>query len=140
MRNKLLEFDREGVRRTTVIDDESDYFKSDSVWLSDAERKKLRQLEEEVAAKKHASRLSTRVTLDFSGRQVIEEQPMMSAEFEDEILREIAESTVINAGIEHNMRRSRNGADVAGDDVHPLLDFPAPIVSEDFIDFCFFLH
>lgn len=112
-----------------MIDDESDYFKSDSVWLSDAERKKLRQLEEEVAAKKHASRLSTRVTLDFTGRQVIEEQPMMSAEFEDEILREIAESTVINAGIEHNMRKSRIGGGGGGEDVHPMLDFPAPIVS-----------
>lgn len=130
MRNKLLEFDREGVRRTTVIDDESDYFRADSVWLSDAERKKLQQLEEQVAAQKHASRLATRVTLDFTGRQVIEEQPMMSAEFEDEILRDIAESTVISAGIEHSMRRSAaTRADRAGDDVHPLLDFPAPIVS-----------
>lgn len=54
-------------RRTKVIDDESDYFTVNSVWLSKAEREKLQQCAEELQAKRHASRLDRRVTLDFAG-------------------------------------------------------------------------
>lgn len=130
LRNRLLEFDRTAERRTTVIDDESDYFRTNSVWLSDAEREKLRRLEAEVDARKHASRLSTRVTLDFSGRRMeVVEEPQLSAEWEDEVLREIAESTAIQAGIAHNMQRAAGEANAVAGDVHPLLEFPAPIVS-----------
>lgn len=129
LRNRLLEFDRTAERRTTVIDDESDYFRTNSVWLSDAEREKLRRLEAEVDARKHASRLATRVTLDFSGRRMeVVEEPQLSSEWEDEVLREIAESTAIQAGIAHNMQRA-TAAGGGAEDVHPLLEFPAPIVS-----------
>ncbi|PSN34001.1 Activating signal cointegrator 1 [Blattella germanica] len=46
-RNRLLEYDRTSEKRTRVIDDESDYFTSNSVWLSKAERDKLKQKEED---------------------------------------------------------------------------------------------
>lgn len=131
MRNKLLEFDRSSEKRTTVIDDESDYFKSNSVWLSDAERKKLKKLEDELAARKHASRLTRKVTIDFGGRQVIEE-PQLTIDFEDEILREIADSCTVNARIANNMRQNRP-TNTADSDSHPMLDFPVPIV-------CFLLY
>lgn len=125
MRNKLLEYDQTSEKRTTVIDDECDYFKSNSVWLSDSERKKLKELEEKMEAKKHASRLSRKVTIDFSGREVIEE-PQLTADFQDEILREIAESCSINASI--NKKIVRHNDIVNMDEVHPLLEYPAPIV------------
>lgn len=73
-KDKLLEFDRNSVRRTQVLDDESDYFASDSnQWLSPGEREKLRRKEEELREIRHASRKDRKITLDFAGRQVIEE-------------------------------------------------------------------
>lgn len=50
-----------------MIDDESDYFTVNSVWLSKAEREKLQQHEQELQARLHASRLDRRFTLDFAG-------------------------------------------------------------------------
>lgn len=128
MRNKLLEYDQSSEKRTTVIDDECDYFKSNSVWLSDGERKKLKELEDKMEAKRHASRMSRKVTIDFSGREVIDE-PKLSSDFQDEILREIAESCSINASINQNIVRSRDGVNT--DEVHPLLEYPAPIVGPE---------
>lgn len=62
------------VRRTQVLDDESDYFASDSnQWLSPGEREKLRKKEEELRDLRHASRKDRKITLDFAGRQVIDE-------------------------------------------------------------------
>lgn len=50
-----------------MIDDESDYFTVNSVWLSKAEREKLQQRAEELQTRRHASRLDRRVMLDFAG-------------------------------------------------------------------------
>nr|XP_006629131.2 PREDICTED: activating signal cointegrator 1 [Lepisosteus oculatus] len=73
-KEKLLEYDRNSVRRTQVIDDESDYFATDSnQWLPQAEREALRRREEELRELRHASRLGRKVTLDFAGRRVLEE-------------------------------------------------------------------
>ncbi|KAM0726427.1 Activating signal cointegrator 1 [Formica fusca] len=67
-RDKLLEYDRNSARRTKVIDDESDYYQSNSVWLCAEDRKKLQKQESEALARKHASRLDKRVAIDFMGR------------------------------------------------------------------------
>ncbi|XP_072320998.1 activating signal cointegrator 1 [Eucyclogobius newberryi] len=73
-KDKLLEFDRNSVRRTQVLDDESDYFAADSnQWLSPGEREKMRKREEELREIRHASRKDRKITLDFAGRQVVEE-------------------------------------------------------------------
>ncbi|KAK7867037.1 hypothetical protein R5R35_005679 [Gryllus longicercus] len=80
-RNKLLEYDQTSEKRTKVIDDESDYYSLNSVWLSQKERETLKKVEEQQHAKRHASRLSKTVTLDFAGRQVLEEYD--SAEITD---------------------------------------------------------
>ncbi|XP_059610397.1 activating signal cointegrator 1 [Phlebotomus argentipes] len=72
-RNRLLGYDRQSEKRTTVIDDESDYFKANSVWLSDKEREKLKQLEDGLREKKHANRLSHKYKFDFSGRQILDD-------------------------------------------------------------------
>lgn len=73
-KEKLLEYDRNSVRRTQVLDDESDYFATESnQWLSPNEREKLRKKEEELREIRHASRKDRKITLDFAGRQVIDE-------------------------------------------------------------------
>lgn len=43
-RDRLLEYDRNSEKRTTVIDDELDYFEENSVWHSDEQRTKFVQL------------------------------------------------------------------------------------------------
>ncbi|XP_067351907.1 activating signal cointegrator 1 isoform X2 [Channa argus] len=74
-KDKLLEYDRNSVRRTQVLDDESDYFATESnQWLSPSEREKLRKKEEELRELRHVSRKDRKITLDFAGRQVIDEE------------------------------------------------------------------
>ncbi|XP_018401936.1 PREDICTED: activating signal cointegrator 1 [Cyphomyrmex costatus] len=82
-RNKLLEFDRNSAHRTKVIDDESDYYQSNSIWLSHDERKKLQKQEEEELARKHASRLDKKVAIDFMGRVIVDEDQSINLQLED---------------------------------------------------------
>uniref|UniRef100_A0A4W5L8W7 Activating signal cointegrator 1 third domain-containing protein n=1 Tax=Hucho hucho TaxID=62062 RepID=A0A4W5L8W7_9TELE len=64
----------DSTRRTQVLDDESDYFATDSnQWLSPSEREHLRKKEEELRELRHASRKDRKITLDFAGRQVLDE-------------------------------------------------------------------
>uniref|UniRef100_A0A8C5UB22 Activating signal cointegrator 1 n=1 Tax=Malurus cyaneus samueli TaxID=2593467 RepID=A0A8C5UB22_9PASS len=78
-KDKLLEFDRTSVRRTQVIDDESDYFATDSnQWLSKQEREALQKREQELRELRHASRLAKKITIDFAGRQILEEDSSMA--------------------------------------------------------------
>uniref|UniRef100_A0A2K6EU96 Thyroid hormone receptor interactor 4 n=1 Tax=Propithecus coquereli TaxID=379532 RepID=A0A2K6EU96_PROCO len=96
-KDKLLEFDRTSIRRTQVIDDESDYFASDSnQWLSRLERETLQKREEELRELRHASRLSKKVTIDFAGRKILEEENPL-AEYHsrlDETIQAIANGTL----------------------------------------------
>ncbi|NXL90961.1 TRIP4 protein, partial [Alectura lathami] len=78
-KDKLLEFDRTSVRRTQVIDDEADYFATDSnQWLSKQEREALQKREQELRELRHASRLARKITIDFAGRQILEEDSGMA--------------------------------------------------------------
>ncbi|XP_069682048.1 activating signal cointegrator 1 [Periplaneta americana] len=119
-RNRLLEYDRTRQRRTKVIDDESDYFRSNSVWLSKAEREKLQQKEEELRAKRHSSRLDRKITLDFAGRQVLEDdESEIFYDAEDSVLKEISESIREDRG---QIRNSSN--------VHPGIMHPQPVFQD----------
>jgi len=72
-KNKLLEFDKSSAKRTRVIDDECDYFSTNSTkWMSSKERQVLQKKEQELLEKRHESRRNKKVTLDFAGRKVIE--------------------------------------------------------------------
>uniref|UniRef100_A0A3P8Z4E9 Activating signal cointegrator 1 n=1 Tax=Esox lucius TaxID=8010 RepID=A0A3P8Z4E9_ESOLU len=74
-KDKLLEYDKNSTRRTQVLDDESDYFATDSnQWLSQSEREHLRKKEEELRELRHASRKDRKITLDFAGRRVLDEE------------------------------------------------------------------
>ncbi|PKU33142.1 hypothetical protein llap_16554 [Limosa lapponica baueri] len=62
-----------------VIDDESDYFATDSnQWLSKQEREALQKREQELRELRHASRLAKKITIDFAGRQILEEDNSMA--------------------------------------------------------------
>ncbi|KAJ8280909.1 hypothetical protein GJAV_G00060850 [Gymnothorax javanicus] len=73
-KDKLLEFDKNSVRRTQVLDDESDYYSTDcNQWLSSEEREALRRRAEELEQLRHKSRKDRKITLDFAGRKVLED-------------------------------------------------------------------
>lgn len=126
MRNRLLDYDRMSEKRTTVIDDESDYFRANSVWLSDEERARLKIIEDKLKEKKHGSRRDQKITIDFTGRNIIEESSM-STEFENEILKEINDTFAhSNQGL-YSVDQSNLDYDNS-DDCDPNLSAPAPIV------------
>ena len=56
-----------------MIDDECDYYATDANrWLSQGDREKLRQREEELRKARHGSRRDRKITFDFAGRQIID--------------------------------------------------------------------
>ncbi|XP_071952052.1 activating signal cointegrator 1-like [Antedon mediterranea] len=72
-KNRLIEYDRTSVKRTQVIDDESDYFATDTnQWLTDKERQLLTKRESELREQRHGSRLNKKITFDFAGRKVVD--------------------------------------------------------------------
>ncbi|ESO09785.1 hypothetical protein HELRODRAFT_183880 [Helobdella robusta] len=73
-KNKLLEFDKTSVKRTRVIDDDCDYFSTDSnKWLRKEERELLRKKEAELREQRFGSRLGPRkYNIDFAGREIKE--------------------------------------------------------------------
>lgn len=83
-RNRLLEYDRTSEKRTRVIDDESDYFSIESVWLSPQERERLKQREEELRARRHRSRKDKPLTLDIIGCRLVESCDLQSDDIMDE--------------------------------------------------------
>ncbi|XP_074862770.1 activating signal cointegrator 1 [Carettochelys insculpta] len=125
-KDKLLEFDRTSVRRTQVIDDESDYFATDSnQWLSQQERKALQKREEELRELRHASRLARKITIDFAGRQILEERDSL-AEYHSKL-----DETVdaINCGTLSKPSKRPEGKfeESSGLLVNPHLLQPAPL-------------
>lgn len=72
-KNKLLEFDRSSARRTKVIDDETDYYSSETnSWLSNKEKETLRQKEEAIRVAREERERQRLVTIDLAGRRVVE--------------------------------------------------------------------
>nr|XP_031829639.1 activating signal cointegrator 1 [Nomia melanderi] len=118
-RDKLLEYDRVGTQGTKVIDDECDYFQTSNIWLSAQKREQLQKLEEEINARKHMSRLNRKVnvTIDFTGREVIEEKPTEDYdEFDDEQLVDISEAVSMH--------------EFEGSNICPDIEFNRPIYME----------
>ncbi|CAG7837828.1 unnamed protein product [Allacma fusca] len=74
-KEKLLEYDRTSAQRTKVIDDQADYFATESPWLSPEEKEAQRKKEEAYKEMKDRLRRKTKITIDFAGRRIIEESP-----------------------------------------------------------------
>ncbi|XP_050332480.1 activating signal cointegrator 1 [Bactrocera neohumeralis] len=112
-RDRLLEYDRNSEKRTTVIDDELDYFEENSVWLSESERAKFEQLKQEMHEKKHESRAKRKIKIDFAGREV-EDDPPITADFENRVLKEIAQAKAA-AGDKNNWSNRKNTQKITPD-------------------------
>ncbi|KAF6256730.1 hypothetical protein COO60DRAFT_84811 [Scenedesmus sp. NREL 46B-D3] len=71
-KDRLVDYDRHSQKRTTVIDDQSDYFEIDTnAWLSEEERAELKRRAEAEEAAAAARRNRVTVTLDLLGRKVL---------------------------------------------------------------------
>ncbi|XP_052829197.1 activating signal cointegrator 1 isoform X2 [Octopus bimaculoides] len=73
-KNRLLDYDNTSVKRTQVIDDDADYFSSDSQWLSKSEREVLKRREDELRNIRFQSRRDRKITFDFAGRRIVDEE------------------------------------------------------------------
>ncbi|KAK7265789.1 hypothetical protein RJT34_33412 [Clitoria ternatea] len=69
---RLVEYDRNSAARTTVIDDQSDYYEIDgNSWLSKEEKELLKKKQEEMEEAERAKRNRVVVTFDLVGRKVL---------------------------------------------------------------------
>ncbi|XP_023282500.1 activating signal cointegrator 1 [Seriola lalandi dorsalis] len=125
-KDKLLEYDRNSVKRTQVLDDESDYFATESnQWLSPGEREKLKKKEEELRELRHASRKDRKITLDFAGRQVVEEGSNLNEYYNklDETLKAMNNDTMSKSPV---YSEKQSGKQSLGDLVNPNIVQSAP--------------
>ncbi|XP_023519595.1 uncharacterized protein LOC111782962 [Cucurbita pepo subsp. pepo] len=69
---RLVEYDRNSAARTSVIDDQSDYYQIEgNNWLSNEEKELLRKKQEEIEEAERAKRNKVVVTFDLVGRKVL---------------------------------------------------------------------
>lgn len=131
-KDKLLEYDKNSVKRTQVLDDDLDYFSTDSnQWLSNSDRQKLQKREEELRGKRHASRLDRKVTLDFAGRKVIDEPSHVDMyDANDEIVREVQDGV---KSVSNSFRNIDLNGDYPGL-VNPTINQEQPTFVEADID------
>ena len=81
LRDKLLEFDKNSISRTSVIDDESDYYQSTNNWMTKEEREKWKKLEASIQHSKHKSRLEHKLSVDMYGNVIEENDDPMELYF-----------------------------------------------------------
>lgn len=114
-----------------MIDDEADYFSTDSnQWLSKEDRELLRKREEELRSQRHMSRKDRKVTLDFAGRRVLEEDSGVDMyNVNDEVVQQV------NFGARPKDKRNLNGSAISqntGPDdylVNPAIEVQPPKVT-----------
>ncbi|TRY66963.1 hypothetical protein TCAL_05511 [Tigriopus californicus] len=140
-KNQLLEYDKNSEKRTKVIDDESDYFSVDSdKWLSHEQRDKLRKREQELRDKRHGSRLNRKITFDFAGRRVVEEDSGLANydPSQDKIVQDIMK---LGPSQSHFVQQIQHKTLTDGDGVvnpnikipRPMRENPRKIVRETFL-------
>merc|ERR1719270_737355 len=109
-KNRLLDYQANSAKRTQIIDDESDYFNVDNnKWLTPEQREAMRKKKEELQEEKHKSRLDTKITFDFAGRKVVEEDHRVEYDInndafsvEAEIKRRSEAGDIVNPNIPRN--------------------------------------
>ncbi|XP_061346631.1 uncharacterized protein LOC133292251 isoform X2 [Gastrolobium bilobum] len=86
---RLVEYDRNSAARTTVIDDQSDYYEIDgNSWLSKEEKELLKKKQEEMEEAERAKRNKVVVTFDLVGRKVLlNEDEVSELQSDNRILR-----------------------------------------------------
>ncbi|KAK7388947.1 hypothetical protein VNO78_23776 [Psophocarpus tetragonolobus] len=86
---RLVDYDRNSAARTTVIDDQSDYYEIDgNTWLSKEEKELLKKKQQEIEEAERAKRNRVVVTFDLVGRKVlVNENEVSELQSENRILR-----------------------------------------------------
>jgi hypothetical protein len=70
-KDALLEYERKSVARSLIYDDQGDYFNSDSQWMSQDEKTRLRSKEKDLREQKMKQKRGVKITLDIFGRRMI---------------------------------------------------------------------
>ncbi|PIN25796.1 Activating signal cointegrator 1 [Handroanthus impetiginosus] len=84
---RLVEYDRNSAARTTVIDDQSDYYEIEgNSWLSKEEKELLTKKREELEEAELAKRSKVVMTFDLLGRKVLLNEDEASEEMQNRIL------------------------------------------------------
>ncbi|XP_059290631.1 uncharacterized protein LOC132044155 [Lycium ferocissimum] len=84
---RLVEYDRNSAARTTVIDDQSDYYEIEgNSWLSKEEKGLLRKKKEEIEEAERAKRNRVTMTFDLVGRKVLVNKDEATEELQKGIL------------------------------------------------------
>ena len=125
-KNRLLDYQANSAKRTQIIDDESDYFNVDNnKWLTPEQREAMKKKKEELHEEKHKSRLDRKITFDFAGRRVVEEEHKFEYDFnQDTELLKMFKNDAFSVEAEIK-RRSE-----AGDIVNPNISRNRPVYDE----------
>ena len=117
-KDRLLDYQANSAKRTQIIDDESDYFNVDNNrWLTPQQREALRKKKEELQQEKHKSRLDRKMTFDFAGRKVVEEQQTAEYDFQqDTKLLDLFKNDAFSVEAEIK-RRSETGSDLVNPNI-----------------------
>ncbi|KAK4804456.1 hypothetical protein SAY86_004273 [Trapa natans] len=76
---RLVEYDRNSAARTTVIDDQSDYYEIEgNNWLTKEEKELLRKKQEEIEEAEQAKRSKVIISFDLVGRKVLVNEDELS--------------------------------------------------------------
>merc|ERR1719270_675148 len=125
-KNRLLDYQANSAKRTQIIDDESDYFNVDNnKWLTSEQREAMRKKKEELQEEKHKSRLDRKITFDFAGRKVVEEEGQAQYDISQDVeLLNLFKNDAFSVEAEIK-RRSE-----AGDIVNPNINRNRPVYDE----------
>ncbi|XP_047316828.1 activating signal cointegrator 1 isoform X2 [Impatiens glandulifera] len=93
---RLVDYDRNSAARTTVIDDQSDYYEIDSnSWLSIEEKELLKKKKEEIEQAELAMKSKVKMSFDLVGRKVlINEDDTSELETNNHILRPLKDREI----------------------------------------------
>ncbi|XP_076947196.1 uncharacterized protein LOC143619054 [Bidens hawaiensis] len=95
---RLVDYDRNSAARTTVIDDQSDYYEMEgNTWLSMEEKELLRKKKEEIEEAERANRNKVVISFDLVGRKVLLN--------EDEALDQLEKSILLKPATEREVNR-----------------------------------
>ncbi|GAB2269971.1 hypothetical protein Dimus_004887 [Dionaea muscipula] len=112
---RLVDYDRNSAARTTVIDDQSDYYDEGNSWLSMEEKELLKKKQEELELAEAAKRNKVVVSFDLVGRKVMFH--------EDELSEMVSESSILRPLDEreaHHVKPNPNAR------IHPIFIDPGP--------------
>ena len=125
-KNRLLEYQANSAKRTQIIDDESDYFNVDNnKWLTPQQREAMVKKKEALQEEKHKSRLDRKITFDFAGRKVVDEDHRVEYDINDD--KELLDLFKNDAfSVEAEIKRRSE----AGDIVNPNIPRNRPIYDD----------